>query len=68
MDVFNGMSTHLGHVMPKQNMSNTMEKFVKDIPSVDPNLKIVRFKVCIGDLTGSDVLIWKISRISQQNN
>ena len=51
------MSTHLGHVMPKRNMSNTMEKLVKNIPSVDPNLKIVRFKVCIGDLTGSDVLI-----------
>ena len=39
------------------------KKFVKNIPTVDPNLKIVTFKVCIGDLSGSDVLI-KISCIS----
>ena len=26
MDGFNGMSTHLGHVMPKRTMSKTMEK------------------------------------------
>ena len=25
IDGFNGMSTHLGHVMPKQTMSKTME-------------------------------------------
>ena len=36
----------------------TMEKRVKNItPSVDPNLNIVRFKVCVGDLTNSNVLI-----------
>ena len=51
------MSTHLGHVMPKRTMSKiTMEKCVKNItPSVDPNLNIVRFKVCIEDLTNSNV-------------
>ena len=26
IDGFNGMSTHLGHVMPKRTMSKTMEK------------------------------------------
>ena len=34
------------------------KKCVKNItPSVDPNLNIVRFKVCIGELTNSDVAI-----------
>ena len=26
IDGFNGMSTHLGHVMPKRTMSKTIEK------------------------------------------
>ena len=57
MDGFDGMSTHLGHVMPKRTMSKTMEKSVKNItPSEDPHLNIVRFKVCIGDLTNSNFL------------
>ena len=52
------MSTHLGHVMPKRTMSKTMEKMRQNItPSVDVNLHIVRFKVCIGDLTNGNVLI-----------
>ena len=39
-------------------MSKTVEKCVKNItPSVDPKLNIVRFKVCIGDLTNSNVLV-----------
>ena len=34
------------------------KKCVKNItPSVDVNLHIVRFKVCIGDLTNGNVLI-----------
>ena len=37
-------------------------------PSVDPDLNIVRIKVCIGDLTNSRVLIQKVARLSQQNN
>ena len=57
MGGFNGMSTHLGHVMPKRNMSKTMGKMRQNIPSVYPNPKVVRLKVCIGDLTDSDVLI-----------
>ena len=58
IDGFNCMSTHLGHVMPKRTMSKTMEKMRQNItPSVDVNLHIVRFKVCIGDLTNGNVLI-----------
>ena len=56
IDEFNGMSTHLGHVMPKQNMSNTMEKNRQKYTICRSEPKN-RFKVCIGDLTGSDVLI-----------
>ena len=49
MDGFNGMSTYLGHVMPKRTMSKTMEKCVNNIIlSEDPNLNMMKFKVCIG--------------------
>ena len=38
IDGFNGMSTHLGHVLPKQTLSKTMEKCHNNIIlSVDPN-------------------------------
>ena len=52
------MSTHMGHVMPKRTMSKNMEKkrINKMILSVDSNLNM-KFKVCIGDLTSSNVLI-----------
>ena len=63
------MSTHLGHVMPKQIMSKTMEKMCQKYNiTIDPNLQKVRFKVCIEDLTNSDVPIRKVSRPSQQNS
>ena len=29
IDGFNGMSTHLGHVMPKRTMSKTIEKILQ---------------------------------------
>ena len=28
IDGYNGMSTHLGHVMPKRTMSKTMENYL----------------------------------------
>ena len=56
IDEFNGMSTHLGHVMPKRNMSNTIEK-IRQKYTICRSESKNRFKVCIGDLTGSDVLI-----------
>ena len=34
MDGFNGMSTHLGHVMPKRTMSKTMEKIRKQYDTI----------------------------------
>ena len=58
MDGFNGMSTPLGHVMPKRTMSKTMEKYVNNtILFVEATVNMMKFKVCKGDLTNSYVLI-----------
>ena len=57
----------LGYGYPRGQTVHLAEATTQDTyfsRSVDPNLKRVRFKV----LTDSDVLIWKVSRISQQNN
>ena len=44
MDGVNGMSTHLGHVMPNTTMLKSMEKCVNNvILSVDPNLNMIKF-------------------------
>ena len=64
IDGFNGMSTHLRHVMPKRTMSKTMEKYVNNIILfVEAAVNMIKFKVCKGDLTNSYVLIWKESRL-----
>ena len=53
IDRFNGMSTHWGRVMPKR----TMLKFIEKCVNVYSNLKMIKFKVCLGDLTYRKVLI-----------